>query len=270
MKKVHFIVLLFALMVGAVSVSLYQESLEGKFATNTNYLTPTKDTAILNVTNNTSKETKLNWREDDVNILGKWKLSANQNMSIDGFDFHIGAASAIGVSDNFISNFFRDCTLEISSSNQVVESYPSRDCVNAYFGVDLETGKSYTVTLTGSPIETAWEDFMEKDYNRKQVSLAIVAITPANGTQIKHNESSFNTLITQKESNAGFEYTYGGYTLINNLFKEEDDGNTFISPSSIQAPTTNQSGAVYSESDETRSGNQKNQNVKTDAKKTSL
>lgn len=226
--KFKFAILFLAVLVfGSITLAYYQGGqLEGNLSksavtTNSHVVSP----SILHVSSNASQDTDLYWSTSEVDTLGQWKIKADENLTINGINFHVGEMTAMGNSDTFLKNFFAYCDLTLTESGKTVETYSSDICLNSYTAIPLEAGKTYTLTLTASPASGAWNDFYDGDYDGKQVALTLVALTPSNGIQVKYNSTTFPQLVEQKASvdvvEAGkhvtIEYTFGGYNLVSQV-----------------------------------------------------
>lgn len=198
--------------------------------------------SILHVSSNTNKKTSLTWNDGDVNTLGVWTVKADQNLTVTGSAFHLGAPLSVGSgTDESVVNFFENCTATLSSSGVTVETDTASDCNFAYASMSLSAGKTYTLTLTGSPISDALESFWNGDYNGKQVTMTLIGLTKSDGTVVHYYDSTLPGLVEQKSSLSitdddnktygtyTLEYTNGGYTVESATYMTANVSNIKIS-----------------------------------------
>lgn len=197
----------------------------------------TFSTAILHVSSNASADSNLTWNESDINTLGVWKLKADQNMSINGFAFNIGVPLTAGTSDaNAVGKVFSDCKAVLTESGNAISTLIVSTCSYSYPNLNLESGKTYTLTLTASPLSSALDYYYSQGLDQKQVALSFLGVTKADGTVTHYYDSTMATSVDQQAStsvtdshdDAGvvtytLEYTYGGYTLQNTVFTQADE-----------------------------------------------
>ncbi len=224
-KRTLYLLLALVVVSSIAAATLQGSDLQGAFKL-TSTKTVASSSAILHVSSTASKESSISWGGETV-TLGAWTVKADENLSINGLAYHLGVPTSIGTSDDFLTNFFSSCSVAISESGTNIETLPSSLCTNAYTNVNLTAGKTYTFTLTGVAIAEAYDTYLDEGYDGKQVSLSFLGLTQANGTQVEYTDANFLTFVEQKASTTGstlsltytLEYTYGGYTLKNALWK---------------------------------------------------
>lgn len=243
MSKRLLYLLLGLVVLGSITLAYSQEAqLQGAFAF-------TSSSSILHVSSSaTTSTSNIYWNETEVDTLGKWTLKADKNLTINGFGLHIGTPSSVGGADNFVPNFFKNCTATVEESGKTLVSYYTTGCLNAYKDIPMEAGKTYTLTVTATPLSTAYDNFIDKSYDDQQVSLAFVALTQADGTKTQYNSITFPSLVEQQASNSvtdssgtyTIEYTLGAYSLKNNVYKTNASSTPAITATDMSQVTQGQ------------------------------
>jgi hypothetical protein len=219
--------LLLALVVvsSIAAATLQGTDLQGAFKLSS--VKTTVNTAILHVSSKGSGESKLYWDDETVSTLGSWKFKADENVSLSGLGFYIGPVAELSA-DNDIDNFFNTCSLSIQQSTGGAPSTVSSANCNTFFnsGIGLTGGNSYTFTLSGVSKSDTYSDFIDNSYDGKEVGMMLYGLSQSDGTNLTYSDSKMTALVDHEETGSTVEYTYGGTTLENMIWKTDSSNSS--------------------------------------------
>lgn len=180
------------------------------------------DSSTLKVTSRGSGNVTIDWDGGIETNLGKWNIKANENVQLQGYNFYIGDIDNLSTSsDNYLSNYFEELHITITQSSTSIVDEDLGQAYNPSKRIDFEAGKTYTLTLTGIPIEDSSSDFISNSFVQKEVAFFIQAFDTNltdSGNSI-YMESDYISGLSSEESNdAGdVEYTFGGFALLSDI-----------------------------------------------------